>query len=152
MSRKRYNDTGKYLHINDNATAVSAGQDGYDPLFKIRPVINCVKQACNTLFRPGAAISFDEAMIPFQGRLWFKQYIKGKPHPWDLKVWCCCDSATSFLLDFYFYTGKGQADYPHGLGYHVIWTLGQPYLRKNHHFYFDNFFLISKANEGSLRS
>ncbi|GFO31162.1 PiggyBac transposable element-derived protein 4-like [Plakobranchus ocellatus] len=126
MSRKRYTDIGKYLHINDNATAVAGGQDGYDQLFKIRPVINCVKQACNTLFRPGAAISFDEAMIPFRGRLWFKQYIKGKPHPWGIKVWCCCDSATSFLLDFDFYTGKGQADYPHGLGYHVFWTLGQP--------------------------
>ncbi|GFO13748.1 PiggyBac transposable element-derived protein 3 [Plakobranchus ocellatus] len=57
MSRKRYTDIGKYLHIKDNASVVAAGQDGYDPLFKIRPVIKCVKQACNTLFRPGASIS-----------------------------------------------------------------------------------------------
>ncbi|GFN91816.1 PiggyBac transposable element-derived protein 4-like [Plakobranchus ocellatus] len=92
MSRKRYTDIGKYLHINDNASVVVARQDGYDPLFKIHPVINCVNQACNILFRSGAEISFDEAMIPFRGRLWFKQYIKGKLHPWDVKVWCCCDS------------------------------------------------------------
>ncbi|KAK3791173.1 hypothetical protein RRG08_025027 [Elysia crispata] len=75
MSRRRYTDIGKYLQINENTSVAAAGQDRYDPLFKIRLVINSEKHACNTLFRPGAA------MIPFRGRLWLKQYIKGKPHP-----------------------------------------------------------------------
>ena len=140
MSRNRYQDISKYFHIADNKAMIPKGRDGYDPLFKIRPVLEAVKSASNSLFYPGAALSFYEAMIPFRGRLSFKQYIKGKPNPWGVKVWCVCDSATAFLLDFSFYTGKSDILMPNGLGYHVIWSLGQSYLRKYHPFYFDNFF------------
>ena len=30
--------------------------------------------------------SVDEQMIPFKGRLIFKQYLRDKPHSWDVKV------------------------------------------------------------------
>jgi len=29
-----------------------------------------------------------------------------------------------------------------GLGYYVVWTLGEPYLDNNRHFFFDNFFTL----------
>ncbi|KAK3799957.1 hypothetical protein RRG08_002373 [Elysia crispata] len=80
----------KYLHINDNTNALAAGQDGYNPLFKIQPVNNTVKNACNTLFRLGAAFSFNEVMIPFKGSLWFRStqrtvLSKRKHFPKDLE-------------------------------------------------------------------
>lgn len=153
MSRNRYQEISRFLHLNDNRNFIPKGQDGYDPLFKIRPAITAIQKACTSLFNPGVALSFDEAMIPFRGRLSFKQYIKGKPHPWGVKVWCVCDSATSFLLDFDFYTGKSDpTNMPNGLGYHVIWKLGQPFLRKKHHFYFDNFFSSVKLASDLLEN
>ncbi|KAK3772906.1 hypothetical protein RRG08_024090 [Elysia crispata] len=63
MSRNRYQDISKYFHIADNKAMIPKGRDGYDPLFKIRPVLEAVKSASNSLFYPGAALSFDEAMI-----------------------------------------------------------------------------------------
>ena len=152
MSRNRFQEISRYFHLADSRYFIPKGRDGYDALYKIRPVITVLKAACNSLYRPGAAIAFDEAMIPFRGRLSFKQYIKGKPHPWGVKVWCCCDSSTSFLLDFEFYTGKSDTVMPNGLGYSVIQKLGQPYLHKNHHFYFDNYFSSVKLAHDLLSS
>ncbi|KAK3789400.1 hypothetical protein RRG08_005548 [Elysia crispata] len=60
-----------------------------------------------------------------------------------------CDSATACLLDFSIYTGKSDTLMPHGLGY-VVWSLGQPYLWKNHHFYYDNFFSSVKFAQNLL--
>ncbi|XP_059162842.1 piggyBac transposable element-derived protein 4-like [Physella acuta] len=146
MSRNRYQEISRYFHLADNTKYIPKGQINYDPLFKIRPAITTIQFACKEYFRPGTAISFDEAMIPFRGRLSFKQYIKGKPHPWGVKVWCACDSATSYLLDFEFYAGKSDTALPNGLGYHVIWSLGQRFLHKYHHFYYDNFFSSIKLS------
>ena len=47
-------------------------------------------------------------MVKFNGRLFFKQYMKSKPTPWGIKVWCRADPTTGYLLDFSIYTGKAQ--------------------------------------------
>lgn len=113
---------------------IPRGQPGQDPLFKIRPVIDQVITSSQIYSSPCAAVSIDEVTIPFQGRFHFKQYIQNKPHPWGV-VWCCWDPSNSYLLDFCFYTGKKEGPMPHGLGHHVVMTLGSTSLDKNHHFY-----------------
>lgn len=140
MSRNRYEEICRYLHLTDSTKAIPRGQPGFDALYKLRPLIDCILTASEQYYYPGTALSFDEAMVPFTGRLYFKQYIKGKPNPWGVKVWCCADPSSGYLCNFRFYTGK--EDYPpeKGLGHHVVWSLGQRFLDRNHHFYFDNFF------------
>lgn len=91
-------------------------------------------------YSPGVAVSIDEAMIAFRGRLHFKQYVKNKPTPWGVKVWCSCDPSNGYLLDFRFYTGKSDNPMPNGLGHHVVMDVGSRFLDKYHHFYFDNYF------------
>lgn len=152
MSRNRFRDISRYLHLNNNENQIPRGADGHDPLFKIRPLHDIVLATCQTYFAPSKAISFDEAMMAFKGRLYFKQYIKGKPNPWGVKVWCAADSATGYLLNFSFYTGKETAcTHTDGLGYSVVMDLGQKYLGKFHQFYFDNFFSSVKLAEDLLR-
>ncbi|KAK3793334.1 hypothetical protein RRG08_040344 [Elysia crispata] len=56
-------------------------------------------------FVPGTCISIDEAMIA-NGRLYFKQYMKGKPTPWGIKVWCAADPTNRYVLDVDVYTGN----------------------------------------------
>ena len=60
------------------------------------------------MHKPGRDISIDEGMIQFNGRLFFKQYMKSKPTPWGIKVWCGADPTSGHLLDFNVYTGKAQ--------------------------------------------
>src|SRR5699024_3413072 len=45
---------------------------------------NC--DATNANFSPGQEICVDESMIPFRGRLSFRQYLKGKLHKFGIKV------------------------------------------------------------------
>ena len=49
-------------------------------------------------------------MVPFKGRLSIKQYHKDKPTKWGIKKWPCCDSKTSYLLNFEVYLGKEDVE------------------------------------------
>lgn len=106
MSRTRFEKLGQYFHMRDRRAYIPFGQRGHDQLFKIRPVLEEVREQCARLYQPGRAISIDEAMIKFTGRLHFKQFMRGKPTPWGIKVWCLADPETGYLLDFDVYTGK----------------------------------------------
>ena len=51
--------------------------------------------------------TIDEAMIPYKGRLRFKQYMKDKPTKWGTKVFVLADSPTGYVKRLQVYTGKG---------------------------------------------
>ena len=140
MSRTRYEKINQYLHLNDRTHQIPRGQPGYDALFKVRPAIDAMLQKFPHHYKPGREISIDEAMIKFSGRVHIKQYMKGKPTPWGIKVWAAADPRTGYLLDFDVYTGKDRTRLPGGLGQHVVMKMGRHYLQKGHHFYYDNFF------------
>ncbi len=52
------------------------------------------------------ACTIDEAMIPFKGRLRFKQYMKDKPMKWGIKVFALADAPTGYVKRLQVYTGK----------------------------------------------
>jgi len=43
MSRNRFQLLSSFLHFCDNEQRISQGQEGYDPLFKIKPLIDVLK-------------------------------------------------------------------------------------------------------------
>lgn len=51
---------------------------------------------------------------------------------------------THYIPHFQVYLGKNRTNSElfqrKGLGYYVVWTLGEPYLNNNRHFFFDNLF------------
>ena len=108
MSRTRFEKISQYLHLNDRTKSVRKGQPDFDPLYKVRPLLDTVRDSFSAHYKPGQSISIDEAMIKFNGRLEFKQYMKSKPTPWGIKVWCSADPTSGYLLDFSIYTGKSS--------------------------------------------
>lgn len=67
---------------------ISKGSPGYDPLYKIRPLIDLVAKTYLEHYEPDEALSIDESMIKFKGRLSFQQYLPSKPSSkWGIKVW-----------------------------------------------------------------
>ena len=80
ISRNRFNKFNQYFHLNDNAKAVAKGESGYDPLYKVRLLLDSVLKRSQTRYYPGQNISLDEATIKFNGWLSFKQCIKGECH------------------------------------------------------------------------
>lgn len=143
MPRNRFQELARYFHLADSTTAVPRGQPGYDPLFKVRPLISLTQESFALQFHPGQNLTVDEAMIKFKGRCGFLQYIPAKPTKWGLKVWALCDSDSYYMLNYSVYTGRIN-DVPAGvgeaLGDRVVKHLSAPHLSKWHTIYFDNYF------------
>lgn len=85
MSRNRFEALKTAFHINDNSNCKSRSDPAYDKLFKVRPLIDKLRENFLTI-EPEEHNSIDEIMIPFKGRSSLKQYIKIKPHKWGIKV------------------------------------------------------------------
>ncbi|XP_064648759.1 piggyBac transposable element-derived protein 4-like [Lineus longissimus] len=162
FSKNQYERLCKYLHCS-NPNIV----DRNDKLDKVRPLLAVLNENFPRLFTPGENLSVDEAMVKFDGRLAWKQYMPKKPVKWGIKIWCLCDSNAGYILAFEVYTGAAAAgdDNPnraHGLGHNVVMTLMRDYLMKNQRVHADNFFssvtlaLDLKQNEtyycGTIRS
>ena len=67
-----------------------------------------------------------------------------KPDKFGIKVWMLADADNYYVPRFQVYLGKNRTNSElfqrKGLGYYVVWTLGEPYLDNHRHFFFDNFF------------
>ena len=49
---------------------------------------------------PHQEVAVDESMIPFRGRLSFKQYHRDKLIKWGMKVWMLADSKRGYNYSF----------------------------------------------------
>ena len=127
------------LHFNDNSNI-----DGSDRLYKLKPLLEHLQSKFLLLNPLDEHLSIDESMIPYYGRHFAKQFIRGKPIRFGYKNWALCSSKGD-MYSFYVYVGKtdqagrselgaggdvvmnllSRANVPHNQGYKV---------------FFDNFF------------
>ncbi len=107
MPRNRFLQLWRFLHLNDNNNAIPYGQVGHDKLFKVRKLLDMLCPLFESEFEIHQSCAIDEAMIPFKGRLKFKQYMKNKPTKWGIKVFVLADSPTGYVKRLQVYTGKG---------------------------------------------
>ena len=143
MSRDRFREILRYIHVIDNTQAPSRSDPNYDKLWKIRPLITALEKNCRELYSPHQQLSVDESMIGTKCRLSFIQYMPAKPVKWGVKVWVLCDSVNGYICTFDVYTGKdtsGSTMHAHGLAYSIVMKLVQSYLKKGHIIYTDNFY------------
>lgn len=149
MAKNRFEQLSCYLHFNDSSKEPARGTRDYDRLFKVRTVLDYVRAKCSGNFLPTKNISVDEGMVGFRGRLSFKQYMPAKPTKYGIKVWMAADSSNGYVLNFDVYLGKEPNQRPriYGLGYDVVTSMIRPFMNKNHHVYFDNFFSSVKLLE-----
>ena len=139
ISRKRFLDLRRFLHFVDNDTVAARGEDGYDRLAKVRPVITAVKDSFLASYAPHCQCAIDEAMVRFKGRSSLKQYLPMKPTKRGFKVWVRADSSNGFVCDLDVYTGKDGA-VTTNLGAKVVERLSRALVGGHYHLYFDNFF------------
>lgn len=92
LSRNRFQQILSFLRFYDCRVA-----DEGDPLRKIRPFSNDVRQVCQQNFMPNRDLAVDEELVLHKGRLAFKQYIPTKRARYGIKTYCLCDSRTGYL-------------------------------------------------------
>lgn len=94
--------------------------------------------------KPFENLAIDESLLPWKGRLSFKQYIKSKRHRFGIKLFIICDVETDYILDFIIYTGATTKLRPYnaniGVSGGVVKTLMKHYLDKGHTLFTDNWY------------
>ncbi|KAL4098418.1 hypothetical protein QTP88_023037 [Uroleucon formosanum] len=76
-----------------------------DKLGKIQPLVCKLVSIFKKIKVPGENIVIDETMIPFRGRLIFKQYIPNKTSKYGVKLFKICDNI-GYTYDCIIYSGK----------------------------------------------
>lgn len=142
MSRNRFQAILQFLHCSDNLDVPEPGEEGYDPLHKISPVINILNETFGKNYSLNQDVCVDERMVGFKGRHQLKQYISNKKaHRWGIKLWVLSDSITGYTHHINVYKGRrNERRSPNGQGYQAVMDLMEPHFYKNHHITYDSFF------------
>lgn len=140
MTRDRFLLIMKFLHFNNNTNHVPRGENGYDPLFKIRPFYECFKERLRTVYLPEKNLSIDESTIAWKGNLHFKVYNPNKAHKFHIKVFVLAEAESGLVLRYEIYSGKAAEPSEHGATYDIVMKLLQEFFDKGHHVYMDNYY------------
>lgn len=138
MSRNRFQEIKKYLHLCDNLIAV----ESMDKMYKVRPLADILMTKFLQWGVFHQDLSIDESMVKYFGRHPAKQFIRGKPVRFGYKNWMVT-SSDGYCYAFDLYCGKSPGANPtEPLGTRVVKQLLDKLSTnpRDHVVYFDNFF------------
>ena len=142
------------FHLADNTRQPAPTDEGYDKLYKLRPMINGMKEKFKHAYNIGEKVCVDEHMVKGKGRNPFKQYLPMKPIKRGTKIWELACSCCGYLYDFQVYTGKSGGNAKRGLAHRVVTDLVVQLHDIGTVLYIDNFFtsipLLKELSELSV--
>lgn len=100
MSRERFLDILQYWHFSDGDQVCSNNR-----LFKISTLVEKINRNFQKVVKPGKEVTIDESMIPWRGRLHFRQYIPNKRHKYGIKLYKLC-LIEGYTYKIKLYSGK----------------------------------------------
>jgi hypothetical protein len=119
------------LHFSENPDASDTPPT--DRLFKIRPLIDAFNKAMDRVVTPSRDLSLDESMVPWRGRLGFRQYTKGKHHRYGIKLHMLTEAkGLALQVLVYQVSGKGHEK--------VVKKLMENHFDCGHSIYMDNYY------------
>lgn len=137
MSRNRFREIKRYLHLNDNSKL-----DKNDKFYKLRKFFDILQINFTKFGIFYSKLSIDEMMVRYYGRHPTKMYMHGKPIKFGYKIWCLC-SSNGYLYSFEPYGGKSNNENEGPLGSRVVKNLIKVIpsdTMEDHEVFFDNFF------------
>ena len=141
MARNRFMQLYRFLHVADNDKFVPRGDNGYDPLFKIRLFLDILSKQFRNIYKPGQDICIDESLIPYKGRIYFRQFIPSKRARFGVKAFVLSESDTGYVSEIEIYTGKSlDGKVKHDLAETIVESLTEHYTNQGHHLYIDNYY------------
>ena len=78
MNRDRYLQILRYLHFTDNRNEPDRADENFDRLWKIRDLFEILNNTLSKFYNPSENLAIYEVIVPFKGRVIFKQYIPKK--------------------------------------------------------------------------
>nr|XP_055054264.1 piggyBac transposable element-derived protein 4-like [Misgurnus anguillicaudatus] len=149
MSRERYRTISWNVHMShpedDKVNDRKRGTAEHDRLFRVKPLMDTIRQACINLYHPKRNLAVDERMVACKANTGMTQYMKAKPTKWGFKLFVLADSSNGYTVDFSVYTGKNNFPTGHGLSYDAVTSLLDcKTLGSGYHVYMDNFYTSPK--------
>lgn len=144
MTCNRFDAIKKNLHFNNNENFKPRGTDGYDKLFKVRPLLDKIRERL-LLVPKEEYLAVDEQIIPTKCRHEIKQYNPAKPHKWGYKNQVL-SGVSGFSYDFDIFAGDQSNTFPSdapdlGVSSNVVTRLASTVPKhQNHKLFFDNWF------------
>jgi hypothetical protein len=148
MPRNRFQNILWNLHVSPSPEVNPPyGEEGHDPLYKVREMLDMMGRNFKTKYTPGKIISMDESCCPFKGRVRFLQYMPKKPNKFSIKLWMISEATTGYISGFEVYTGRELT-----VGNDIDGTMGRTtklvvgllqslnLTDSGYHLYFDNYF------------
>ncbi len=142
MSRDRFFQILRYLHLVDSSLQKKKGEDGYDPLYKVRPLLEHFSAVFPCFYQPEQQLLVDEMMVGTRCRISFLQYLPKKPTKFGIKIFINSEARTGYVLSFQVYTGKvaSNEEGNKGVGHRVVMDLLDSFLGRKHWVFVDNFY------------
>lgn len=146
MTRNRFELLLRTFHCSNNQTCPRG-----DRLFKVHGLVDMLVSKYKLCNIPGENLCIDESVIPFVGRLSFRQYIKNKRHRYGIKVFKLCIN-DRYTVGFKIYAGQesipGEA-----VSTKIEMELAADYLDEGRTMFTDNWYTsVSLARELLSRS
>lgn len=94
------------FHLADNKLCVEKGVDGHDPLFKVRPLLEALRNKFQTSYLPAEDITIDEGMCPFRGRFCYKVYMPQKPNKYGIKLYMLSEASSGYVWNVDVFHGQ----------------------------------------------
>ncbi|XP_070193310.1 piggyBac transposable element-derived protein 4-like isoform X1 [Littorina saxatilis] len=143
MPRDRFLALFTFWHLNDNEEAPLPGSPDYDKLYKIQPFFSHLQERFSSVYYPEENMAVDESVMPWRGRVAWRQFIANKPCRYGMKLYCLYESSSGYIVKMKMYTGKdgNKREVDHGTN--VVKALTEDYRNKGHTIFTDSFFTSS---------
>jgi hypothetical protein len=105
MPRDRFLLLLNCIHFSNNEDSSQLN----DRTRKIKPLLKLLLDNFKTVLTPGRHLVIDESMVPYRGRLIFRQFIPNKSHKYGMKLYKLC-TVNGYTCDIILYSGKGTTD------------------------------------------
>lgn len=134
MPRFRFESMLTLFHCANNENA----QGGR--LAKIQPLVQMMTVKFKQWYAPEEKLCIDESVVPFLGRLLFKQYLKNKRHRYGIKIFKV-RAKDYYTLEYNVYSGKGSQTLNESLfSTNIVLNMTEPYLDCGRTIYMDNWY------------
>lgn len=143
MSRDRFTQIMRYLHFSDSEQEPLPGAQNFDPLYKVKLLVDHFNACFKHEYNPRRNVTIDECIIPFKGRVQFCQYMPNKPNKWGVKLWMLAESQSSYIQYIDIYLGRratSQLNLASNVVKRCTGIQGANIEGKGYHVYTDNYF------------
>lgn len=107
--------------------------------YKIQPLVDLIIANFRKIYTPDAVVVVDESIVPFQGRLFFRQYIPTKAHKYGLKIYKLCTSE-GYTWSYLIYSGESEKLFNLDVSGSIVVKLSDDLLDEGRLIITDNFY------------